>query len=274
MPKNFCSTRKIFRWNFCIIRNVALSVCLNVMHMTWNVEKNRQCVQKWAMMQFLIGSEFFSWFYRQKMSKIGFLNLCRLFQRPFNRLHKKSYLRFAVPTGLPEEAAENFIWLHSVVDSWSGQGTIWMWNSFFAIGSALSDNILRLSSPEKLPQGCDFYYLLASSEGFCNLEVTLKTIELKYLWIIIEKTRPFWKIFVSGFVVLYITHSCQLLEPRCCETAFGKQSLASVDFSDDKCFSRLNFAQSYDGYLESPLLSNSCFLPNLPRFQHIVSGIS
>ena len=50
MPKNFCSERWIFRRIFCIIKNVALSACLNVMRITWNVEKNRQCVQKWVMM--------------------------------------------------------------------------------------------------------------------------------------------------------------------------------------------------------------------------------
>ena len=59
MPKKFCSKWWIFGRNFCIFKNVALSVCLIVMHITWNVEKNKQCVQKWVIMQPLIGGEFF-----------------------------------------------------------------------------------------------------------------------------------------------------------------------------------------------------------------------
>ena len=42
---------------------------------------------------------------------------------------------------------------------------------------------------------------------------------------------------------LFLTHSCQLLEPLCSETAFVKQRLTSVDFPDDKIlfFSSLSF---------------------------------
>ena len=146
----------------------------------------------------------------ERCQKIGFFNLCRLFQRPFIRLHKKTYLGFAVPTGLSEEEAESFLGLHSVVDSWSGQGTVWMWNNFFAIVFALCDNILRLSSPQKLPQVCVHYYHSALFECLCEVGVTPKTIELKYLWKIIERARPLGKFFVSEFVVLCITHSCQI----------------------------------------------------------------
>ena len=72
LPKNFCSKRWIFKWSFCTIKNVTLSVCLNVMHITWDVEKKRQCEQKWVLMQLLIGGESFSWIYCRKMSKNRF----------------------------------------------------------------------------------------------------------------------------------------------------------------------------------------------------------
>ena len=40
----------------------------------------------------------------------------------------------------------------------------------------------------------------------------------------------FWEDFVSRFVVLYLTHSCELLELRSSETASVKQWPASADF--------------------------------------------
>ena len=50
---------------------------------------------------------------------------------------------------------------------------------------------------------------------------------------IYRENTAFWEILVIGFVVLYLTHRCPLLEPCCSETAFAKQRLASADFSDD-----------------------------------------
>ena len=49
-----------------------------------------------------------------------------------------------------------------------------------------------------------------------------------------RENRLLGKIFVPGFVILYSTHNYQLLEPRCSETAFANQQLASVDFWDYK----------------------------------------
>ena len=41
------------------------------------------------------------------------------------------------------------------------------------------------------------------------------------------------KKFVRGFVVFYLNHTCQLLEPRWSETGFTEHKLASVYFWDD-----------------------------------------
>ena len=51
-----------------------------------------------------------------------------------------------------------------------------------------------------------------------------------------RENRFLEKIFVPGFVILYLTHNYQLLETRCSETAFANQRLASVDFWDYKSF--------------------------------------
>ena len=87
-----------------------------------------------------------------------------------------------------------------------------------------------------------------------------------------ENTAFFLKIFVSGFVVLYLTHSFQISKPRCSETAFAKQRLASADFWDDNIFFLSQFL--FDIYLEPLLLSHGCFLPNLPIFSYLLSEIA
>ena len=42
-----------------------------------------------------------------------------------------------------------------------------------------------------------------------------------------RENTAFWEDFFSGFVVLYLTHNCQLLGPRWSEIVFAKQRLAS-----------------------------------------------
>ena len=56
-----------------------------------------------------------------------------------------------------------------------------------------------------------------------------------------RENRPLGKIFVSAFVVLYLTHSYPLLETRCSETAFASQRMASVYFYEEKIFFLMSF---------------------------------
>ena len=92
MPRNFCSKIWNFRWNFCTIKNETLSVCLNVMHITWNVEKNRQCVQKCVLMQLLIGIDFFPWVYCRKLSKNRFASPLSTLPETFHPVARKKHI--------------------------------------------------------------------------------------------------------------------------------------------------------------------------------------
>ena len=56
-----------------------------------------------------------------------------------------------------------------------------------------------------------------------------------------RENRLLGKIFVSAFVVLYLTHNLQLLETRCSETAFANQRMASVYFQEEKTFFLISF---------------------------------
>ena len=118
------------------------------------------------------------------------------------------------------------------------------WTSiFFSIVSGLCLILLLLSSPGKLPQVCVCHHPSASPECPCHFGVAPKTLQLNFLRLFNEKTGLFRKIFVSGLVVLYSAHNCQLLEPRCSETAFAKQRL-SLTFERKKPFSQLSFVWS------------------------------
>ena len=69
---------------------------------------------------------FFDGFIAENCQKIGFLHLCRLFQKIFSDCtNNKSELGFVTPTGLLRNSQE-FFRVRSVVDSSSGQGTLQM----------------------------------------------------------------------------------------------------------------------------------------------------
>ena len=124
------------------------------MHIPWNEEYIKQCVQQWVLMQVSTGNGFFLMhLLPNEVKKIGFLNLCRLFQNIFIRLHKKSYLNFVMPTGLPGEEVES-IW--GFARSYMGglAKVLFGCRAIFFNCFALCDNLLGLSSPGKLPQVC------------------------------------------------------------------------------------------------------------------------
>ena len=51
---------------------------------------------------------------------------------------------------------------------------------------------------------------------------------------LLKKNCLFGKTFVSGYVVLYLRHWCQLLDPRCFGTAFAGQRMVFADVWDDQ----------------------------------------
>ena len=75
----------------------------------------------------------------------------------------------------------------------------------------------------------------ASWEWPCDLAVAPKVL-VDFAENFYRENRFLGKIFVPGFVILYLTHNYQLLETRCSETAFANQRLASVDFWEYKEF--------------------------------------
>ena len=117
--------------------------------------------------------------------------------------------------------------LHSVVDSWFGQGTHWMYDNFsqlflpFAIINYDSHNLencfkcVSAIVPQLFLSSHVIWWLRQKSIG-------------RVFRIFFGKTRLFGKIFFSGFVVLYTQR--QLLELRCSETNFAKQRLPSFVF--------------------------------------------
>ena len=94
-----------------------------------------------------------------------------------------------------------------------------MQNSFFSI-FCFCHNLLPFSSPGKLLQMCDFILqlLMSSQVTFRLLQKSL----VEFVENFYRKKGLFGKFFVYGIVFLYLTHSCQLLEPRCFETAIDK----------------------------------------------------
>ena len=117
-----------------------------------------------------------------------------------------------------------------------------------------------------------YYFSSNSFECPCDLRVAPKFFKWSFLRLFLEKTRLFGKVFASGSFVLYLTHSCQRLEPGCSETAFALKWLAFAHVWDDMFF-LLNFVWSWDSYLKRPLLSDDCCPPNLPRFRYMLSGV-
>ena len=91
-------------------------------------------------------------------------------------------------TGLPGEAVEG---ISSHVRSLIGGPAklIFECKTIFGIVFALCDNLLRLSSPGKLPQVCVNLYISASLERSCDLGVAPEFFYSSCLRIIIEKTR-------------------------------------------------------------------------------------
>ena len=154
------------------------------------------------------------------VKKIGFLTTCRFSPKLFILLYKQK----------EQTALRDAYWI-----AWRSS------RKFFSVRSVVYRRSgLRLSSPGKLPQVCVCYYTLASPRCPCDLGVPPKIFESNFRRIFILGINGFprlsGKIFVSGFVVLYLTHNCQLSEPRCPETAFAKQRLATDDFWDEKTF--------------------------------------
>ena len=82
---------------------------------------------------------------------------------------------------------------------------------------------------------CGCYYPSASFECPCDLAVAPKMFLSSFLNFFSMKRGFLGRLF-SGFVVLYLTHSFQLLEICCSDTAFSKQRLAFADFCDEKIF--------------------------------------
>ena len=74
-----------------------------------------------------------------------------------------------------------------------------------------------------------------------SLHVTLRLSEKAFsrvFWGILSREHGFLlKCFVSRFVFLHLTSSCQFLEPCCSETEFAKQRLACTVFWYDKILS-------------------------------------
>ena len=58
----------------------------------------------------------------------------------------------------------------------------------------------------------------------------------RVFWEYFSRKHGSWRIFFSRFVVLYLTHSCLLLEAWSSWTEFDKQRLAFADFWADKFF--------------------------------------
>ena len=125
--------------------------------------------------------------------------------------------------------------LRSVVDCLSSQGTLGC--RLISNVFALCDILVLLSSRGTLPQVCFCHYPSASPKCPCDLWVTPKIFESSFLSLFVEKTGLSGKIFVSGLVVLYSAQSCQLLEPRCSETAFAKQRLSLTFWEHRNSFS-------------------------------------
>ena len=143
----------------------------------------------------------------------------------------------------------------SVVDRWCGQGTLEMLSNFFIV-YALSDKLLRLSSPGNLPRVCVSYQPSASLHCSFDLLVVQKILT----WVFCEKLSGkhgiFGKIFVSRYLFVYLTRQLSvfwtfLLWDDLCKTMAGLRRL----LGKQKFLLQLVFVWSEDSYLEYPLVS-------------------
>ena len=109
-----------------------------------------------------------------------------------------------------------------------------MYNSFFHMLLRLAiihdshhlENCLKFVSPKT------FQHPL-SAHVTSRLRESLLVVFLEHF---LRKHGFLGRFFVSGMEFLYLTPRCQLLEFYCSETAFAKQWLVYLDFSDDIFF--------------------------------------
>ena len=102
-------------------------------------------------------------------------------------------------TGLPREAFDRTSGYARLYRSVLAKVFFGCRTSFFN-SFVLCDNLRRLPSPGYTPQVCVRYYPSASTDCPCDLGVEPKVFQSSFQRIIMEKTRLFGKIFVSGFV--------------------------------------------------------------------------
>ena len=161
--------------------------------------------------------------------KVDFLYLCRLFQKLVSGwINKKK-------TGLRD--AHCIVWWNSgeplrersVGDKWSGKVVLGCRTISSSIIFALCDILRTLITCINASRVCLLYPLSL-------LGVTMwprscaKSLIVEFAENFYRENRLLGKIFVPGFVILYLTHNYQLLETRCSETAFANQRMASVYF--------------------------------------------
>ena len=116
---------KSFRIIFCIIWSLAHSACLKVMNITWidNILSNVYSSE--FSCKFWLRANFFSWIYCRKLSKNRFPSplstLPKTFS-PFAQTIKANWASWRQLDCL--RSSQEFFRVRSVVDSWSGQGTL------------------------------------------------------------------------------------------------------------------------------------------------------
>ena len=194
----------------------------------------KQCFQPWVLMHVWTAIYFLSWIYCRSLSKNRFSQTLSTFTKTFHPFARttKSELGFMMLTDLPPRAVES------------------------SSGYTRSP----IGRPAKVLFGCRTFLF----NWYCHLQevirtlITWRTASVVCLQVSLSLSwRPMWprgcakdllveflarnyrentairKFSVFGSVVLYLAHTCQILEPRCSETGFTEQKLASVYFWDD-----------------------------------------